>query len=146
MHSVTLRFLAAQNSLPIAGRIHGGTVLRWVDEAGLACASAWARCACTTAFVGGANFVRPVHLGDLVEVQARLAYTGGSSMSLTVDVRAGSVQGGALLPVTRCVAVYVALDDQDQPHAVDTWTPETPGDIALAQQVKAHLEAARAAL
>ena len=75
MHSTTLRFLASQTTLPQAGRIPGGTVLRWVDEAGFACASAWAKGACITEFVGGAHFVRAIRPGDLVEVHARLAYT-----------------------------------------------------------------------
>jgi hypothetical protein len=43
------------------------------------------------------------------------------------------------------VVVYAAVDDDGQPRAVDAWTPETPGDIALAQHVKAHIDAARAA-
>ena len=120
-------------------------MLLWSDDAGLACASAWARCACVTAFVGGASFLRPVRVGDLVEVQARLAYTGSSSMSMAIEVRAGSVQSRQLQPVTHCVAVYTAVDDQGQPRAVDAWTPETPGDIALAQRIKGHIDAARAA-
>jgi hypothetical protein len=43
------------------------------------------------------------------------------------------------------VVVYAAVDDDGQPRAMDVWTPETPGDIALAQRVKAQIEAARAA-
>lgn len=145
MHSITLRFLAACGAPPASGRIQGGTVLFWMDEAGQACASAWARCACVTAFVSGAGFLRPVLPGDLVEVQARLAYTGSSSMSVAMELRAGSIQGRELQPVTHCVAVYVAVDDEGQPRAVDAWTPETPGDIALAQRVKGHIDVARAA-
>ena len=131
MHSTTLRFLASQTTLPQAGRIPGGTVLRWVDEAGFACASAWAKGACITEFVGGAHFVRAIRPGDLVEVHARLAYTTDTSMCLAVEVRSG--------------AVYTAVDASDQPRTVDKWSPETPGDIALAQRVKAHIDAARAA-
>lgn len=145
MHSITLRFLASQSTPLVANRIPGGTVLRWVDEAGLACASAWAGGASVTAFVSGASFLQPIQSGDLVEVEARLVHTGNSSMHLAVGVRSGSIQGGELQPVTQCVAVYVAIDEQGRPRAVDTWTPETPGDIALAQRVKAHIEAARAA-
>ena len=146
MHSITLRFLAQQSTLPVSGRIHGGTVLRWVDEAGFACATAWARGACVTALVGSASFEQPIHLGDLVEVQAQLAYTGQSSMNLIVEVRRHPVTGGEPVRVTRCVAVYTAVDEQGQPRAIDRWSPETPGDIALAQRVRAHIEAARAAL
>ena len=145
MHSITLRFVAASGTPSVSDLIQGGAVLLWVDEAGLACARAWAHCACVTVFMGSASFLRPVRCGDLVEVEARMAYTGSSSMSMAVEVRAGSVQDRDLQPVTHCVVVYAAVDDDVQPRAVDVWTPETPGDIALAQRVKAQIEAARAA-
>ena len=145
MHSITLRFLASQDALPQAGRVPGGTVLRWVDEAGYACASAWAKGSCVTEFVGGAHFVRPIRPGDLVEVHARLSYTTETSMSLAVEVRSGGIHGTPLEDVVHCVAVYMAVDADDLPRAVDKWSPETPGDIALAQRVRAHLDAARAA-
>ena len=89
MHSITLRFVAASGASSASGRIQGGAVLLWVDEAGLACASAWAHCACVTAFMGGASFLRPVRSGDLVEVEARLILTEGSLMHVSVHVRTG---------------------------------------------------------
>ena len=145
MHSVTLRFLAPHPPLPQAGRIAGGSVLQWLDEAGFACASAWARGACVTEFMGGAPFMRPIRPGDLVEVHARLAYTTDTSMCLAVEVRSGAVHGAPLEDVVHCVAVYTAVDASDQPRTVDKWSPETPGDIALAQRAQAHITAARAA-
>ena len=45
--------------------------------------------------------------------------------------------------VQRALAGFAAVDDDGQPRAVDAWTPETPGDIALAQRVKAHIDAAQ---
>ena len=145
MQSITLRFLAPQGAQPQAGRVAGGTVLRWVDEAGFACASAWARGACVTEFVGGAHFVRPIRPGDLVEVHARLASTTDTAMHLAVEVRSGGIHGEPLQEVLHCVAVYTAVDADEQPRAIDKWSPETPGDMALAQRVKAHIDAARAA-
>ena len=145
MQSITLRFLASQSTLPQAGRVPGGTVLRWVDEAGLACASAWAKGPCITEFVGGAHFVRPIRPGDLVEVHARLAFTTETGMHLAVEVRSGGIHGEPQHEVLHCVAVYTAVDADDQPRAIARWSPETPGDMALAQRVKAHVEAARAA-
>lgn len=145
MQSITLRFLASEPTLLQGGRVPGGTVLRWVDEAGFACASAWAKGPCITEFVGGAQFVRPIRLGDLVEVHARLAYTVDSRMKLAVEVRSGGIHGEVPQEVLHCVAVYTAVDALDEPRAVDKYNPETPGDIALAQRVKAHIDAARAA-
>lgn len=145
MQSITLRFLASQSTLPQAGHVPGGTVLRWVDDAGFACASAWAKGPCITEFVGGAHFVHPIRPGDLVEVHARLASTTDTAMHLAVEVRSGGIHGEPLQEVLHCVAVYTAVDADEQPRAIDKWSPETPGDMALAQRVKAHIDAARAA-
>ena len=143
MQSITLRFLAASSTFTPTGRIPGGTVLRWVDEAGFACATAWAKCACVTERVGAAHFMRSIRPGDLVEVQARLAYTTDTSMCLAIELRSGGLHGAPLQGVVHCVAMYTAVDADDQPCAVDKWTPETPGDMALAQRVKAHINAAQ---
>ena len=146
MHSMTLRFLASEGVAHPGGRVPGGAVLRWVDEAGFACASAWAKGPCVTELVGGARFLHPIRPGDLVEVHARLASTTSSAMHLAVEVRSGDLHGGPLHEVLHCVAVYTAVDGREQPRAVDEWVPETPGDIALAQRVQVHLDGARAAM
>lgn len=143
---MTLRFLAAQGTVSPAGRIHGGTILRWVDEAGQACASAWAGGHCVTSFMGGASFLHPITLGDLVEVKARLVYTDHTMMSIMIEVHSGPVHQQERHIVTRCCAEYVALDADGLAREVDTWSPETPGDIALAQSLRAHMTAAKAAL
>ena len=146
MHSITLRFLAAQGTVSPAGRIHGGTILRWVDEARQACASGWARGHCVTAFMGGASFEHAIHVGDLVEVHARLVFTHLHSMSVMLEVRSAPVYAPEMRVVARCCAEYDALDPEGNRREVDHWSPETPGDIALAQRLKAHIDAARAAL
>ena len=127
------------------GKVHGGTVMKWIDEAGYACATSWARRYCITVYVGGIRFHRPIMIGDLVEVGGRLAYTGTTSMALAIEVHAHDLSSQQPRLVTHCVAVYVAVDEDDKPTPVDTWHPATPGDIALAQRVKGLITAARAA-
>lgn len=144
MHSITLRFLAPYTGKHLGDRVGGGTVLSWVDEAGFACASAWAHGDCTAAFIGNAQFLRPVHTGDLVEVRAHLAYTGESSMSLALEVHTGAVGAASLQEVLHCAAVYVALGPDGTKRAVDRWSGETPGDMALAERVRAQISAAQA--
>jgi acyl-CoA hydrolase len=145
MSSITLRFLAEPHTVNFGGKVHGGTVMKWIDEAGYACATRWAKRYCVTVSVGSIRFHRPIMIGDLVEVQARLAYTGRTSMNITVEVRSGDLKTGQMETITECLVVFVALDADGQPLAVPAWQPETPGDFALAQRVKAHLDAARAA-
>jgi len=143
MSSITLRFLAEPSTINFGGKVHGGTVMKWIDEAGYACATSWAKRYCVTVAVGSIRFQRPIMIGDLVEVQARLAYTGRTSMNISVEVRAGDMKTGEMHVITECLVVFVAVDPEGRTIPVSPWQPDTPGDIALAQRVKAHLDAAR---
>ena len=143
MSSITLRFLAEPSTVNFGGKVHGGTVMKWIDEAGYACATRWARQYCVTVSVGSIRFERPIRIGDLVEVEARLAYTGTTSMNISVEVRAGDMKTGQMEKITACLVVFVAVDDEGQKMPVQTRLPGTPGDMALAELVKAHLDAAR---
>jgi acyl-CoA hydrolase len=117
--------------------------MKWIDEAGYACATRWARRYCVTVSVGHIRFVRPIMIGDLVEVEAKLAYTGNTSMNISVEVRAGDMKLGQMQTITECVVVFVAVDTDGKALPTTPWYPETPGDIALAQHVKAYLDLSR---
>ena len=143
MSSITLRFLAEPHTVNFGGKVHGGTVMKWIDEAGYACATRWAKRYCVTVSVGSIRFQRPILIGDLVEVEARLAYTGRTSMNISVEVRSSDIKTSQMQVITECLAVFVAVDADGKALPVTTWFAETPGDIALAQRVKAHLDGAR---
>ncbi|PYE74963.1 acyl-CoA hydrolase [Xylophilus ampelinus] len=143
MSSITLRFLAEPSAVNFGGKVHGGTVMKWIDEAGYACATSWAKRYCVTVSVGSIRFHRPIMIGDLVEVEARMAYTGKTSMNIAVEVRSGDMKSGRMEKTTECLIVFVSVDSHGRPIPVDTWNPETPGDMALAQRARAHLEASR---
>jgi acyl-CoA hydrolase len=145
MSSITLRFLAEPSTVNFGGKVHGGTVMKWIDEAGYACATSWAKRYCVTVYVGGIRFHRPVRIGDLVEVQARLAYTGNTSMNISVEVRSGDMKSGAMDKTTECLIVFVSVDAEGRPVPIDSWNPETPGEVALATKVREQLDASRAA-
>ena len=144
MSSIILRFLAEPSAVNFGGKVPGGTVMKWIDDAGHACATRWAKRHCVTVSVGSIRFQKPIMMGDLVEVEARLAYTGTTSMNMSVEVRAGDMKVGQMEKITECVAVFVAVDLDGRALPIDTWQPETPGDVALAQYVKTHIDLARA--
>ena len=139
-----MRFLAEPSTINFGGKVHGGTVMKWIDEAGYACATRWAKRYCVTVSVGSIRFQKPIMIGDLVEVEARLAYTGNTSMNISVEVRAGDMKLGQMQKITECVVVFVSVDLDGKALPVEAWQPGTPGDMALAQNVKLHLDAARA--
>lgn len=123
--SVCLRFLAEPSDVNFGGKAHGGTVMKWIDQAGYACAVGWSHCYCVTVYVGGIRFFHPVHIGDLVEVKARIIDTGTSSMHMAVDVYARDPKQGEARKTTHCVLVFVALDEEGNPTPVPAWEPST---------------------
>ena len=64
MSSITLRFLAEPSTVNFGGKVHGGTVMKWIDEAGYACATSWAKRYCVTVSVGSIRFQKPIRIGD----------------------------------------------------------------------------------
>ena len=143
MSSIVLRFTAEPRTVNASGKVPGAMVLQWIDEAAQTCASRCAGRECVTVAMGALRFVRPILAGDLVEVEARLAFTGITSMNIAVEVRAGAVTGDDMRTITECLAVFVSVDADGRPMPALAWSPETPGDMALAERVRAHLLAAR---
>ena len=85
----TLRFLAEPGDVNFGGKVHGGAVMKWIDQAGYTCAVAWSGHYCVTVHVGDIQFLHPILIGHLVEVNARIIHTGRTSLHLAVEVRAG---------------------------------------------------------
>lgn len=129
---VTFRFLAEPSDVNFGGKVHGGMVMKWIDQTGYACAVGWSGAYCVTAAVGGIQFVQPILIGNLVSVHAKLIHTGKSSMHFSVDVRARELESGKERLATSCVIVFVALDGPDgKPAAVPEWQPKDEEDRRL---------------
>ena len=73
---VVLRFLAAPSDVNWGGKVHGGYVMNWIDQAAQVVAERWHAGPVASVFAGGVRFYRPMFIGDLVEVTARLLHTG----------------------------------------------------------------------
>ena len=130
---LTLRFLAEPTDVNYGGKVHGGAVMKWIDQAGYAAAVGWSGRYSVTVAVGGIRFVAPVRTSDLVAVTAKLVHTGTSSMHFAVEVRARDPMGGEWRLCTHCVIVFVALDGAEgRPVQVPAWTPAGEDDRRLA--------------
>jgi len=105
--------------------------MKWIDQAGYACAVSWSGHYCVTAFVGGIRFLHPIMNGHLVAVTAKVAHSGRTSMHIAVAVRAGDPRAGEPVETTRCTMVMVAVSSTGGPVPVHRWTPVTAADVAL---------------
>jgi acyl-CoA hydrolase len=128
---ITLRLVAETIDVNLFGNVHGGSVMKWIDQAAYACAVGWSGLAAVTVYVSGIRFYKPIHIGDIVELRARLIYTGRTSMHIAVDVNATEPRAWKKVQTTHCVVVFVALDDAGSPTPVPTWEPGTADDLAM---------------
>lgn len=128
---IALRFLAEPTEINFGGKVHGGTVMKWIDQAGYTCAVGWTGQYCVTVYVGGIRFYHPIHIGDLVEVRAKLIYTGTTSLHIAVDVYAGDPKQVQLQKTTHCIIIFVAVNRDGQPVPVSPWEPHTDDDRML---------------
>lgn len=128
-HETTLRLLAAPTDVNWGGKVHGGILMRWVDESGYVCAGGWSHAHVVSRFAGGVSFLRPIRIGDVVELRSRLVLTGRTTMHVATRVTAGSPRTGDLALATQCLSLYVAIKD-GTPVPVPTWEPTLPGDLA----------------
>jgi acyl-CoA hydrolase len=104
----TFRFLAQPAVTNFGGNAHGGTVMRWIEETAFACAASWSSDRAVAVYSGGIHFFRPIRIGHLVELDARLIHTGPHSLHVAVHVRSAPVTDpGAWVATTQCMSVFV---------------------------------------
>jgi acyl-CoA hydrolase len=137
-----LRLVSQPMDVNHGGKVHGGTVMKWMDQAAYACAAGWCGGYAVTASVGGMRFLAPIRIGDLVELRARVVLTGRTSMHIAVEVESIDVRTHARTATTRCVMVFVAVDAEGRPTPVPAWAPVSAADreeAAYAERLKAEL-------
>jgi len=138
----TLRFLVPPGVVNWGGKAHGGTVMRWIDEAAYACAAAWAgdgpdSSAAIAVYSGGIHFFAPVRIGDLVEVEARILYTSERSMHLGIRVSTADPRAPhELTSTTQCMSVFVVPGEGGVAVPVPQWVPDADEDRRLHEHAR----------
>ncbi|MCH6258312.1 acyl-CoA thioesterase [Puniceicoccaceae bacterium K14] len=128
---ITLRFLAQPTDVNFGGKVHGGSAMKWLDQAGYLCSTGWSGRYCVTAFVGDINFHNPILVGDLVEVDAKIIHTGRTSMHIGVTLNSCNPKQCEFSKSIHCIMVFVALDEGGKPVEVPQWQAEDEADIAM---------------
>lgn len=139
-NTITLRFLAQPTDVNFGGKVHGGSVMKWIDQAGFTCAVNWSSNYCVTVYVGGIRFLKPIFIGDLVEIKASVIYTGRSSMHIAVDIIAINTKTKEQTKTTHCIIVFAAIDDTGNTVAVPEWIPETEEEKSMQHYAERLME------
>jgi acyl-CoA hydrolase len=137
---ITLRFLAEPSDINFGGKVHGGSVMSWIDRAAYTCAANWSAHYCVTAYVSGIRFLKPINVGELVELKAELMHTGNTSMHISVSVRARNPRMQQDSFTTHCIVVFVATDEAGNPTPVPAFHPRTARQRHLNRYARRMIE------
>lgn len=110
------------------GNVHGGEIMKLVDETGGFCAMKHARNVTVTVAMDSMTFLSPVHVGSLLTLHASVNWVGRTSMEVGVRVEAENVVTGQVTHTNSAYLVYVALDQFGQPSPVPPLRIETEAE------------------
>ena len=124
-----------------AGNVHGGVIMKLIDEVGGIVAVRHARSNVVTASVDKIDFIHPVLIGDVVTLRASLNLVGRTSMEVGVRVEAENPLTGEIKHTASAFLTYVALDKNGSPTEVSPLILETEEDKRRNREAQARREA-----
>jgi acyl-CoA hydrolase len=151
---LTMTVLMTPDMSNFSGNVHGGTILKFLDQVAYACASRYAGRYVVTLSVDQVMFLQPIHVGELVTFLATVNYVGKSSMEIGIKVIAENIQTQVVRHANSCFFTMVAIDEDRKPARVPPLDLETPEQLRrfaaaqvrkqLRQEMRERFEALRA--
>lgn len=112
---VTLSVLMGTQDSNLLGNVHGGVIMKMVDEAGALAAMRHAGATVVTVAIDSMTFMEPIRIGYLVQCKAEVTYVGRTSMETHVEVTAENPFDGTSVVTNTAYVVYVALGSDSRP-------------------------------
>ena len=120
-------------------RLFGGQIMAWTDIVGPVAARRYTQSAVTTVCVDNLNFLSAAYVNDTIVQEARVTWTGNTSLEVRVDSYVEQLDGSRRR-VNRAYVVFVAIDAEGRPVPVK---PFVPADDAEAREYEAAIERRR---
>lgn len=137
---LSMTVLMTPDQANFSGNVHGGTLLKHLDEVAYACACRYAGGYVVTLSVDQVIFRQPVHVGELVTFLATVNYTGRTSMEIGIKVITENIRERSVRHTNSCFFTMVAVDDQGKPCPVPQRQPHSADEkrrFSQAQQRRA---------
>jgi acyl-CoA hydrolase len=122
-HQLTMTVLMTPDMANFSGNVHGGTILKLLDQVAYACASRYAGRYVVTLSVDQVMFRQPIHVGELVTFLASVNHTGTSSMEIGIKVVAEDIRSQGKRHANSCFFTMVAVGDDGKPVRVEPRVP-----------------------
>jgi acyl-CoA hydrolase len=119
------------------GNVHGGVIMRMVDESAAIVAIRHCQCpTVVTARVERFDFLAPAFIGDVVSVRCEMNYVGRTSMEVGVEVTAEDLITGEVRKIASSYVIYVALDENRKPTPVPPLWPADDEEKAIIERAR----------
>lgn len=135
-HQLTMTVLMTPDTANFSGNVHGGHLLKWLDQVAYACASRYAGRYVVTVSVDQVTFRQPIFVGELVTFLASVNYTGTSSMEVGIKVLAQDIRSQDVRHVNSCFFTMVAVDNDRNPVPVPPLRAFTPDEKRRCEAAK----------
>ncbi len=138
--SVTLVRQMEPTDANVLGNVHGGEIMKMVDNAGGLAALKHCGGPAVTVALDEMSFIEPVYVGDVVTVKAMVNDTGRTSLEVGVRVEADNYSTGRHVHTSSAYLVYVALDSEGKPRPVPPVIAETEEEAQRQREAKLRRE------
>jgi acyl-CoA hydrolase len=122
------------------GTIHGGVIMKLIDEAAGVSAYRFCRRRVVTAHIDQIDFHHPVQIGSMVTIKASVNYAGRTSVEIGVRVESEDLTTGDVTHTNSAYLVFVALNANGRPAEVPELVAETDEDRRRWDEAKARRE------
>jgi acyl-CoA hydrolase len=112
----------------VAGVMFGGVMMQWIDVCAGVAAMRHARGTVLTASIDRLDFLSPVHVGEIVVLQAKVNYVARTSMEVGCRVETEDMHTRERRYVTKAYLTFVAIDDAGKPRGIEKLTLTTEDD------------------
>ncbi|MDB5972667.1 MAG: acyl-CoA hydrolase [Hydrocarboniphaga sp.] len=124
-HQLEMTVLMTPDMANFTGNVHGGTILKFLDQVAYACASRYAGAYVVTLSVDRVVFRQAIHVGELVTFMASVNSTGNTSMEVGIKVIAEDIRSKLVRHANSCFFTMVAIGDDKRPTPVPAFVPTT---------------------
>jgi uncharacterized protein (TIGR00369 family) len=126
--TITIVYQMTHQDANLAGNVHGGVILKNIDNTAGMVASRHSNTNAVTASIDRVDFYSPVYVGDLLRVLASVNYTGNTSMEVGVRVEAENFMTGKVRHTASAYLTFVAMDAEGKPTRVPPLLLETDAE------------------
>jgi acyl-CoA hydrolase len=123
--TLTMSMMVSPEQANFIGNMHGGHLLRFLDQVAFACGAQYTGKEVLTLSVDHVFFKQAVHISNIVSCHANINFIGRTSMEIGIRTEAKDWKTGEVRHVLSCFFTMVAVDDSAKPVEIKSFTPAT---------------------